>query len=478
MDDLTVLVIDSDPQNIEYLNNVLTFISWRCIPVTSRDEFTQQAETLRQQGVKLALLGPCRSQRTQTQLLDEIKNWDSQLPIFMLVKRGDQNRQTEEPLPTGVLDYLEVPLTQPQMTNALKRAEVYQQRQYQAGTVRPIGLFRSLAGNSKRIGNVRDHISLVADSLTTVLIQGGSGTGKEVVARNLHYFSSRRDRPFVPLNCGAIPENLLESELFGHEKGAFTGALTARQGRFQIAEGGTLFLDEIGGMSLDMQVKLLRVLQEKTFERVGGNKSITTNARIVAATNCNLEQAIKDGKFREDLYYRLAVFPIQMPALRERIEDMPILIKDLVKRFEYEHDCTICFSSAAVRVLSQSQWPGNVRELANLIERLMILYPNREVEVADLPEKYRLDTDDVGDELHADNLAAMDLFAPVQLPKEGIDLRNHLNELEQNLIQQALDESQGVVAHAAKLLNMRRTTLVEKLRKFANSDSFNVKLTA
>jgi sigma-54 specific flagellar transcriptional regulator A len=310
----------------------------------------------------------------------------------------------------------------------------------------------------------------VAKSDATVLILGESGTGKEVVARNLHYHSSRRSKPFVPINCGAIPGELLESELFGHEKGAFTGAISARQGRFEMAEGGTLFLDEIGDMPMSMQVKLLRVLQERTFERVGGTKLINADVRIVAATHRNLEEMIKEGKFREDLYYRLQVFPIEMPPLRARMDDIPLLINELIARLEHENRGSVRFTPSAVMALCQYKWPGNVRELSNLIERMVIMHPYGVVDVQDLPEKFRpagaIHHEEKQTAQFDPHLAPMEPIVSTRLPREGIDLKEHISNLECSLIKQALDESGGVVAHAAKRLNMRRTTLVEKLRKY------------
>ncbi|NNG12344.1 MAG: sigma-54-dependent Fis family transcriptional regulator, partial [Halobacteria archaeon] len=334
---------------------------------------------------------------------------------------------------------------------------------------RPVDLFRSLVGSSRAVQNVRKMMEQVADSDAIVLILGESGTGKEVVARNLHYHSSRRGSPFVPVNCGAIPGDLLESELFGHEKGAFTGAISAREGRFEMAEDGTLFLDEIGDMSLAMQVKILRVLQERTFERVGSNKSITSNVRIIAATHRDLENAITDGEFREDLYYRLNVFPIEMPPLRDRVEDIPLLVNELVRRIEHEKRGSVRLSPGAIYALCQYNWPGNVRELANLVERLAILHPYGVVEARDLPEKFRIDDEDLDPELLGDALIGSPLTSDdldPRLPRDGLNLKEHLSSLEVSYIKQALEDSGGVVAHAAKRLGMRRTTLVEKLRKY------------
>jgi sigma-54 dependent transcriptional regulator, flagellar regulatory protein len=350
---------------------------------------------------------------------------------------------------------------------------------------------------------IRDVIALirqVAAHDSTVLVLGESGTGKEVCARAVHDLSPRRSRPFVAVNCGAIPADLLESELFGHERGAFTGAVSARKGRFEIAEGGTLFLDEIGDMSPTMQVKLLRVLQERVFERVGNQAPMRCNVRIIAATHRNLEDSIVRGTFREDLFHRLNVFPIEMPALRARIEDLPLLVRDCIATNLSEGRGRVQLSPRALGALALCQWTGNVRELANLIERLSIVCAGRVVEVRDLPPKYRPPVDwtlevkaletaapPVEDTAHLSDATALSVLEEVELeraehkqssaraaplntsivtlPDEGLDLRAHLATIERQLIEQALQRSRGTVAQAARLLNLRRTTLVEKMRK-------------
>jgi len=337
-------------------------------------------------------------------------------------------------------------------------------------------LFRSLVGNSRSVQRVRKMVDQVAPTEATVLILGESGTGKEVVARNIHYYSNRRNKPFVPINCGAIPGELLESELFGHEKGSFTGAVGARQGRFELAEGGTIFLDEIGDMPLTMQVKLLRVIQERSFERVGSNKSIKSDVRIVAATHRNLEQLIDENKFREDLYYRLNVFPIEMPPLSSRAEDLPLLVNELITRLEHEKKSSVRLTPAAMMALCNYDWPGNVRELANLMERMTILHPYGVVDAADLPPKMaphgsnlnqeREDSENSSALPMVQGMPAVALNNQPRLPREGIDLKQHLTDIEISLIEQALDECSGVVAHAANRLKIRRTTLVEKMRKY------------
>lgn len=354
-------------------------------------------------------------------------------------------------------------------------------------------LTQSLVGQSATMRSVREQVVQVAPSNANVLILGESGTGKEVVARGIHDCSTRANGPFVPVNCGAIPAELLESELFGHEKGAFTGAVGMRKGRFELAQGGTLFLDEIGDMPLPMQVKLLRVLQEREFERVGGNKTLKADVRIVAATHQGLENLISEGKFREDLFYRLNVFPIEMPALRHRDGDIPLLVNELVSRMQDYEGASLRFTEGALASLAKQRWSGNVRELSNLVERLSITHAGRVVDVADLPGKYRDEsvepyTPVYPDEMHerdalnamfAEDEAELDSvlyqdnggFIPASLPKEGVDLRALLGDLEVELIRQALEQQEWVVARAAEQLGMRRTTLVEKMKKYQLSRS-------
>ena len=318
-------------------------------------------------------------------------------------------------------------------------------------------------GHSRDADRINHMIEQVANTHASVLILGDSGTGKEVVARKIHKLSERADKPFVPINCGAIPPELLESELFGHEKGAFTGAISARKGRFELADGGVIFLDEIGDMPLSMQVKLLRVLQERCFERVGSNHTIHVDVRILAATHRNLEEHIKEGKFREDLFYRLNVFPIDVSSLQERADDVPLLINEIITRIEAEGRGSVRFTQGAISMLMHYPWPGNVRELSNLVERMAILFPHGVVDVADLPAKYVLDKEEI---IRLDSEVGSDVSFNA-LPEEGLDLKQHIVAIETSLIEQALSRTNNVVARAATLLSMRRTTLVEKMRKYA-----------
>ena len=333
---------------------------------------------------------------------------------------------------------------------------------------------QDLRGQHPSMRQVRRLIAQVARTDATVLILGETGSGKEVVARAVHRASTRAKKPFVAVNCGAIPPDLLESELFGHEKGAFTGAFTARTGRFELAEDGVIFLDEIGDMPLPMQVKLLRVLQERTFERVGSNKSLQTNARVISATHRDLDEAVAAGNFREDLFFRLNVFPIDLPPLRERRSDIPLLVEALNERLREQGAEPALLTPAVLAHLSQLDWPGNIRELGNLLEQLSIMYPAELVDLAQLPPRVRpedvtapvLPTDAVSTAAAAPIPAAAPAPGATSALPEGVELREYLNALERDMIQSALDEHGYVVARAARRLGMRRTTLVERMRKF------------
>ena len=476
--DSYVLLVDDCPQSRHDLRLILEFLGEEPFPVASTD---WQALVEKQIGssaaVKCVIIGECDSPGGLASLVEQLDAWDAHVPVVVIGR--DRVVGWPDYMRQRLLSTAELPLTYNQLLDILHRAQVYREvfdeglRKHQ----REPNLFRSLVGTSRAIQSVRQMMKQVADTEATVLILGDSGTGKEVVARNLHYHSRRKDAPFVPVNCGAIPAELLESELFGHEKGAFTGAITSRAGRFELAAGGTLFLDEIGDMPMNMQVKLLRVLQERTFERVGSNKPQQADVRVIAATHKNLEEMITRGEFREDLYYRLHVFPIEMPPLRERIEDLPLLLNELITRLEKEKRGSIRFSSAAIMSLCKHPWPGNVRELANLVERMAIMHPHGVIGVGELPRKFRYVDDDNEDLRQLQQEQDDNAWRPplagfnrsVGLPPEGLDLREHLAELEQSLIQQALDDANFVVARAAERLRIRRTTLVEKMRKYGMS---------
>lgn len=301
--------------------------------------------------------------------------------------------------------------------------------------------------------DIAELIEKVADTNSTIFIEGESGTGKEVVARTLHYKSLRRDKPFIPINCGAIPEALLESELFGHEKGAFTGAICTRVGRFELAHGGTIFLDEIAEMPYPLQVKLLRVIQEREFERVGGTKSIQVDVRIIAASNQDMEQAVAEKTFRKDLYFRLNVIPIHLPPLRDRQEDILPIAHYFIQKFNLKNQTDVKgFSPSAAKILMDYDWPGNIRELENLIERVLTLNPQGIVSESAIPDKLK-------------RSRAAPPLSQFIFPEEGVRFSELVSEFEKQLIQHALIKANGVKNKAARLLNLKRTTLVEKLKR-------------
>ncbi len=472
-----VLVVDDNEQRrrelgviLEFLGKAVSTTGWSGWQAAHKDP-----EDADERGVMAVFLGETPRPRELEAQLKDIHDWQDDVPVIMLEERTLPESASPE-LARMIIASMTVPPAYNQLLDTLHRAQLFRQAQQASRrqpTRRPVHLFRSLVGTSRQIQHVRDMMAQVADKDVSVLITGESGTGKEVVARNLHYNSPRRDNPFVPVNCGAIPAELLESELFGHEKGAFTGAISARPGRFELAEGGTLFLDEIGDMPLNMQVKILRVLQERTFERVGSNKTTRIDVRVIAATHRDLESMILEDRFREDLFYRLNVFPIELPALKERSEDIPLLINELISRLESEERGSIRFNSAAILSLCRHPWSGNVRELANLVERMAIMHPYGVVGVQDLPTKYRhvdVVEEDFGITTEQDALNGQAGYVSMNdtplLPEQGIDLREYINNMERELIQQALNDCGGVVARAADRLSVRRTTLVEKMRKY------------
>ena len=313
--------------------------------------------------------------------------------------------------------------------------------------------FDNIIGQSQPMQELYRMIQRVARTDSTILIMGESGTGKELIANAIHFNSTRRHRPFVPINCGAIPEELMESELFGHERGAFTGAIRERKGRFEIAHTGTVLLDEIGEMSPKLQIKLLRVLQERKFERVGSSRTIEVDVRVIAATNKDLEQSVATGKFREDLFYRLNVIPFMVPPLRQRAGDVPLLVHYFLRQHCHKKDYPLKkISKAALASFHDYDWPGNVRELENVIERLVILSDGDEIQNDDLPPRMQENKPSEPPSI-------------LTLGHNGIDLKKTLDDLEDQLIMEALKKAQGVKNQAAKYLGLNRTTLIEKMKK-------------
>jgi sigma-54 dependent transcriptional regulator, flagellar regulatory protein len=495
----SILLVEDNTTLFNEIKSLMGFIGYDTFYVNDLDSLTG---ALNSGDFSIVLLGEFQGEKNRISALEKIQV--SGLPV-LLFNQDKINLEKYQLQFEKVIAHLPMPLKYEPLAEALEKTSAFITQDSGSAVKKCLNRVPKLGGGSAAIQYVRTMIEQVSKTDASVLILGESGTGKEVVARNIHALSNRCKAGFVPVNCGAIPADLLESELFGHEKGAFTGAISSRQGRFELAEKGTLFLDEIGDMSLPMQVKLLRVLQERTFERVGSNKSIQSNVRILAATHRNLEANIKDGKFREDLFYRLNVFPIELPALRERLEDVPFLLQDQIDKLEADNRGTVRLTAEATELLGQYLWPGNVRELSNLVERLSILYPDSIVDAQHLPPRYQpvsvftpevetfkskppfnpalmfADLDE-NDDIEKSLLKKLpsdlpkkisDGFAEIAitpdsltLDENGLDLKEHLAGLEVELIKQALGKTQGVVAHAAKLLKMRRTTLVEKLKKY------------
>lgn len=466
--ELAVVVFESDAKSAERIAAQVAFLGFRTFITTDEQSFRRKI--IETPAIAAILAGADRHYSLLSSAVQAIADSSLGCACYLL-----RESSCEDEVPAALGSRIQGVISpnagyKDLLATLEVAANFYHQSDVQDGAAHSL-LHRNLVGCSADMQGVHHLVKQVADTEASVLVTGESGTGKEVVARCVHGLSSRRDGPFVPINCGAIPAELLESELFGHEKGAFTGAVNARQGRFEIAQGGTLFLDEIGDMPLDMQVKLLRVLQERTFERVGSNKTVRCDVRIVAATHRNLEQLVTEGKFRMDLLYRLNVFPIDITPLRKRPCDIPALVEGYIKRVEREQHTLLRLSDSAMASLSRYYWPGNVRELFNVLERLAILYPQQIVQWSDLPQKYRPNHElfaDLSPEIEPGQEPLPVTAAPpgIDLPSEGIDLRPHLAGIERSLMTQALRQSEWVVARAAKLLNLQRTTLVEKMRKF------------
>ncbi|GBE57261.1 transcriptional regulatory protein ZraR [bacterium BMS3Abin01] len=381
------------------------------------------------------------------QTLTEIKQDNPDLPVIMLTAHGNVENAVQA-MKAGAVEYLTKPFDIEELKlvvrKALRVSRLVRQVDYLRSELDRDYDTGGIIGNSPQMHDVLDTVSRVAPSDATVIIYGESGTGKELIAKAIHENSSRRDRAFIQLSCAALPETLLESELFGYEKGAFTGATGAKPGRFELADGGSLFLDEIGDITLAVQVKLLRVLEQKTFERLGGSKTVDVDVRLIGATNRDLPTMVRDGEFREDLFYRLNVIPINMPPLRNRKDDIRLLVNHFMKRYAPDKE----LSDKALRLLAEYSWPGNVRELQNTIERASILCRNREIRVDDLPEEIS----------HSRPLSC----GSFKLPPDGIALE----QVEQELISQALERTGGNKTRAAELLGISRHTLLYRLDKF------------
>ena len=369
-------------------------------------------------------------------------------------------RDAVEAIKRGATDFIAKPFQFDHLlhvlTMALEQRRLKSENAYLRSQLEENYQFEGIIGRSKSMQRLFQMLETISGTTSTVLVTGETGTGKELVARAIHHNSPRRSRRFVAFNCGAIPETLLEAELFGHVRGAFTGAVTTRQGRLEQAHRGTLFLDEIGTMSASLQAKLLRALQEREIERLGDNQPIRVDVRVIAATNSNLEEMVGSGSFRKDLYYRLNVIPIHLPPLSDRREDIPLLAQSFLRKVSLRENTPrpeVTFSQEAMRRLMAYSWPGNIRELENVIERALALTPGQN----------QIDSQDLPSELQTNESSTS--AAEVTLPENGLDLRQYVHEIERKLIDSALDRTAGNKRKAAELLNINRTTLVEKAKR-------------
>jgi nitrogen regulation protein NR(I) len=465
-----VLIIDDDESVRDSLG---AFLEENGFKVTTASNGNNGLELLRGDKFDVFLIDLIMPEKGGLDVLKEAENLHITAPAIVITAYGTVQTAVEA-MKIGAFDYVTKPFVLEELLIIINRAINLMRLQKEnimlKKQLKKKYDFEGLIGDSPPMQRVYEMIEKVADTDSTILITGRSGTGKELVAKTIHFNSSRFQKPFVPLNCAAIPRDLLESELFGHEKGAFTGAMGLRAGRFELANEGTLFLDEIGELDPSLQVKLLRVLQEREFERVGGVKTIKVDVRILAATNKDLEKATREGKFREDLFYRLNVIPIHIPSLRERSGDIPLLTDYFVHKFAKKRKREPHkFSAEVMDCFTRYKWPGNVRELENLIERLMILVGGDTVRPSDLPEKFHemIDVEaPKGPEAKTSDYSGKD----IDIPDAGINLNSVIDTMERRLILKALEKTRGIKNRAAELLGLNRTTLIEKLKK-KNIDS-------
>jgi len=454
MTEKKILLVDDEA---DIRSMLARFLNDKHFSVVEASTCSEAIEAVQKNLISLAIIDLIMPDTNGIDILKKILKINSNI-IGIIVTGFATINSAVEAMKAGAFDYLPKPFNLEEMLITINKALEYQnlkgENVYLKEQLRTKYKFENFIGSSDLMLKVFKTIETIANTSSTVLIFGDSGTGKELVAKAIHYNSNRKDKYLVPVNCGAIPEDLLESELFGHIKGSFTGAINTRIGRFEYAHGGTIFLDEIGDMSLNLQVKLLRVLQEKEITPVGGTNAIKIDVRVIAATNQDLEKAVAEKKFREDLYYRLNVIPIHLPTLRERKSDIPLLVNHFLEKMRKEKGTVAqSVSDEVMSTLLEYEWPGNVRELENLMERMVIFSGKKErLSSEDLPEKFRKSS--VSSSIHK-----------VALPSEGLDLNNLLDDIENDLIRQALDKTHGIKEKAAKLLGLNRTTLVQKIKK-------------
>jgi DNA-binding NtrC family response regulator len=456
-----ILIVDDESSLRTALFRVLDRQGFQVITANSKREAEALANS--DQPLDLALVDLRLPDGDGIELMQKLKIAHPAIQVIILTGHGSIElavRATQH----GAFHFVTKPFNMEELlsivTRALSHKTLQQENHQLRSALHRKYRFDNIIGNSDEIRSVLGMIERVADSDSTVLVTGESGTGKELVAKAIHYNSPRSTKPFVPINCGAIPGELLESELFGHLKGAFTGAIANRVGRFDLASGGTLFLDEIGELSLNLQVKLLRVLQERRFEPVGSAKTHEADVRVIAATNIDLAKAVTKGQFREDLFYRLNVIPIVIPSLKQRRSDIPLLLHHFIQHFNQSKSRNLTgFTPDALEMLYHYPWPGNIRELENLVERLAILKGSGMVDVIDLPEHYRVMRVPIS------SLSSGGSSDGLEIPENGMDFNSAVDAYENLLILQALEKTGWNRNQAAALLKLNRTTLVEKIKK-------------
>ena len=450
----TILIVDDEKNYLTILSAILEDEGFEVLTALGGQEALEVHKT---SDLDLILTDMKMPAMDGIDLLENLKSVDPDLPVIMMTAHGTVDKAVEA-MQKGAYTYVLKPFDNERLIIYVKKAismyQVVKENRRLRDAVESQYRFGNIIGKSKKMRNIFDTIQKVAPSGATVLIEGESGTGKELVARSLHFNSPRREKPFVAVNCSALAESLLESELFGHERGAFTGAVATKKGRFELADGGTLFLDEIGELSQNLQVKMLRVLQEKIFERVGGVRSISVDIRIIAATNKDLLQEMKAGRFREDLFYRLNVVHISLPPLKARKEDIRLLVNHFIKKYASERESAMPVTGVdqeVDRLIYDYSWPGNIRELENVIERVMILCPGEIIRVSDLPKGFK---DNVYNTLHLEGIPA------------DAKLYDTLAEIEKTMILRALKISNNVQSHAADLLGIGKSGLNQKIKKY------------
>ncbi len=450
----TVLIVDDEKNYPPIIGAVLQEEGYETLSANSGHE---ALEILEHSDVDLVLTDMKMPGMNGIELLERIKDKDPDLPVIMMTAHGTVEKAVEA-MQKGAYSYVLKPFDNERLVLFVNKANtmyrVVKENRQLRDAVESKYQFGNIIGKSKAMREVFERIRKVAPTSATVLIEGESGTGKELVAKSIHFNSPRREKAFVAVNCSALAENLLESELFGHEKGAFTGAIAMKKGRFELADNGTLFLDEIGELSLSLQVKLLRVLQEKVFERVGGVRPISVDIRFIAATNKDLKAEVEAGRFREDLYFRLDVIRIAIPPLRQRSEDIRMLIHHFMKKYvdERTSDTPVTgIDPKAERLFYEYSWPGNVRELENVIERAMILCPDSVIRETDLPKYFK---ETVNNALSLDGIRA-----------DG-NLYDTLAMVEMRMIEMALKRANNVQSHAADLLGIGKSGLNQKIKKY------------